>query len=147
MLHSLGLARARGGDLKAFEELIGRHNRTVYRTLMAILGDPPEAEDAMQEAFLNAFRHIGEFQGRSKFSTWLVSITRNSAFQHLRARKKTESLEDAGHEGEEEFRPRPMRAWQDNPEQRYSQTQMRELVEREREPAYDQLRRLPGRVR
>ena len=63
------VARAQGGKLEAFEELLRRHSQLVYRTLMAILGNPADAQDAMQDALLSAFKHIGGFQGRSKFST------------------------------------------------------------------------------
>jgi RNA polymerase sigma-70 factor, ECF subfamily len=52
-----------------------------------ILDGPEEAQDAMQDAFLKAFQHISEFQGRSKFSTWLISIARNTALQRLRERE------------------------------------------------------------
>jgi len=124
------VTEARGGDLEAFEALVRRHSRCVYRTLMAILGHREEAQDAMQDAFLNAFKHLGKFQGRSKYSTWLVSIARNTAIQRLRDRQGTESLDDTAFDGEEEFRPRQVRAWQDNPEQIYSQVEIRELVER-----------------
>ncbi len=124
------VAEAQGGSLEAFEVLIRRHSRGVYRTLMAILGDAEEAQDAMQDAFLSAFKHIAGFQGRSKFATWLVSIARNTALQRLRDQKNMESLDDGAFEGEEEFRPRQVRAWQDNPEQLYSKTETRQLVER-----------------
>jgi len=124
------VASAQDGDLEAFEDLIRRHSRSVYRTLMAILGDPEETKDAMQDAFLSAFKHIAGFQGRSKFSTWLVSIARNTALQRLRERKDTESLDDGAHGDDGEFRPRQVRAWVDDPEQVYSKTEIRQLVER-----------------
>jgi NAD(P)-dependent dehydrogenase (short-subunit alcohol dehydrogenase family) len=81
------IASAQNGDLEAFEELVRRHSRFIYRALVAILGDRDGAQDAMQDAFLSAFKHIAGFQGRSKFSTWLVSIARNVALQRLRHRK------------------------------------------------------------
>ena len=124
------VAGAQGGDLEAFEELVRRHSRLIYRALVAILGDRDEAEDAMQDAFLSAFRHIAGFQGRSRFSTWLVSVARNEALQRLRHRKHTESL-DAFELGEEhDFRPRQVRGWQENPEQLYSKAEIRQIVER-----------------
>jgi RNA polymerase sigma-70 factor, ECF subfamily len=124
------IAGAQDGDLEAFEELVRRHSRSIYRTLAAILGDRDEAEDAMQDAFLNAFKNIAGFQGRSKFSTWLVSIARNQALQRLRQRKGVESL-DAFELGEyRDFRPRQVRAWQDNPEQYYSKAEIRRIIER-----------------
>ena len=123
------VASARDGDLEAFEVLVRRHSRLIYRTLVAILGDRDEAEDAMQDTFLSAFEHIGGFQWRSKFSTWLVSIARNAALQRLRHRKDVESL-DAVELGEDGyFGPRQVRAWQDNPEQYYSKAEIRHIVE------------------
>ena len=75
------VAQAQGGSLEAFEELVRRHTQLIYRTLMAILGNPTDSQDAMQDTLLNAFKHIRGFQGRSKFSTWLVSIARNTALR------------------------------------------------------------------
>jgi RNA polymerase sigma-70 factor (ECF subfamily) len=102
----------------------------VYRTLAAILDNPDDALDAMQDALLSAFKHIAGFQGRSKFSTWLVSIARNAAIQRLRGRKNEESLDECVLDGDRELRPRQVRAWQDNPEQLYSGLEIRQLVER-----------------
>ena len=124
------VADVQRGRVEAFEELLRRHTQSVYRTLMAILGDPEEAKDAMQDALLSAFKNIGGFQGRSKFSTWLISIARNTALQRLRDRKSTESLDEGTDKGDGEFRPRQVRAWQDDPEQSYSSTEMRRLVEK-----------------
>jgi RNA polymerase sigma-70 factor, ECF subfamily len=121
---------AKGGRLEAFEELVRRHSQLIYRTLTAILGDPVDAQDAMQDALLSAFKHIGGFQGRSKFSTWLVSIARNAAIQRLRGRKDFESLDEGESQEERDFRPRQVRAWQDDPEQCYSKSEIRHLVER-----------------
>ncbi len=124
------VAQAQGGKLEAFEELVRRHSQLIYRALVAILGDPVEAQDAMQDALLSAFEHIAGFQSRSKFSTWLVSIARNSAFQRLRGRKDVESLDGGEYEEDRDFRPRQVRAWQDNPEQCCSKSEIRQLVER-----------------
>ena len=124
------VAQAQDGKLEAFEELVRRHSQLIYRTLTAILGNPADAQDAMQDALLSAFKHIGEFQGRSKFSTWLVSIARNTALQRLRGRKNVESLDEGEYDEDEDFRPRQVRDWQDNPEQCYSKSEMRQLVER-----------------
>ena len=122
------VARVQKGDLDAFEELMIRHNQRVYRTLVGILGNPDDARDAMQDTFLKVFQHLGGFEGRSKFSTWLVSIATNTGIQRLRERRPMESLDDSGPE-EEGFRPRQVQAWTDDPEQLYSQTEMRSLIE------------------
>jgi len=124
------VSQAQAGDLEAFEGLVRRHSQLIYRTLVAILGDPVEAQDAMQEALLSAFQHIGAFEGRSKISTWLVSIARNGALQQLRRRRRVESLDEVDSGDDRDYRPRQVRAWQDNPEQGYSKSQIRELVER-----------------
>ena len=119
----------RGGNVDAFEQLIERHSRRVYRTLVGILGDPEDARDAMQDTFLKAFQHLDKFQGRSKFSTWLVTIATNTGIQRLRERKPVESLDDSPGDAGESFRPRQVRSWADDPEQLYSETERRRLVE------------------
>jgi RNA polymerase sigma-70 factor (ECF subfamily) len=124
------VAQAQSGGLEAFETLVRRHGQLIYRTLIAILGNPPDAQDAMQDTFLSAFKHIGGFEGRSKFSTWFVSIARNTALQRLRRGRLFESLDEDVYEEERDSRPRQVRAWQDNPEQCCSKSEMRQLVEK-----------------
>jgi RNA polymerase sigma-70 factor, ECF subfamily len=123
-------AHARAGSLEAFEELIRRHSRLVYRALAAILGNQDHAQDAMQDVMLSAYQNIAAFQSRSKFSTWLVSIARNKAIEYLRKRKKEISLDEAPFGEDEDFRPREVRDWVDNPEQAYSRREIRQLIER-----------------
>jgi RNA polymerase sigma-70 factor (ECF subfamily) len=124
------VAQAQCGELEAFEELVRRHARLIYRALIAILGNAADAQDAMQDTLLRAFKHIGGFQGRSKFSTWLVSIARNAALQRLRGRRDTESLDQSETEEDCKFHPRQIAAWQENPEQSHSRTEIRQLVEK-----------------
>jgi RNA polymerase sigma-70 factor (ECF subfamily) len=121
------VARVKAGETDAFEELVRRHGRKVYRSLIGILGTAEEAEDALQDAFLKAFQHLPEFEGRSRFSTWLVRIALNTGLQRLRGRKDFETLDDDS----EEFRPRRIQAWQENPEDLYSREELRRLVETE----------------
>lgn len=128
------VARAREGDLGAFEDLVRRHHRRVYRTLMGITGHPEDAEDGTQSTFLKAFEHIGGFQGGARFSTWLTRIAINEGVQRLRRRRETESLDAvAGDDREEEepFRPADLQAWTENPEQIYSRAEIRGLLEKE----------------
>lgn len=119
---------------------MNRHSQRVYRILIALLGDAEEARDAMQDTFLKAFQHLGGFEGRSKFSTWLVSIASNTAIQRLRERRPLESLDESEFEAEEGFRPRQVQAWTENPEQLYSQMELRGLIERS-------IMRLPAKYR
>ena len=104
------VAQAQSGKLEAFEELARHHSQLIYRTLTAILGNPADAQDAMQDTLLSVFKHIDRFQGRSKFSTWLVSIARNTAFQRLRRGKHFESLDEAVCNEEQDFRPHQVKA-------------------------------------
>jgi RNA polymerase sigma-70 factor (ECF subfamily) len=124
------VSRAQDGNLEAFEELARRHTQLIYRTLMAILGDVADAQDAMQDTLLSAFKSVGGFQGRSKFSTWLGSIARNAALQRLRSRRNIESLDQNCSDEDGDFRPRQVTAWQANPEQWHSKTEIRDLVEK-----------------
>ena len=81
----------RAGDMRALDALMRRHNRTLYRTARAILRDDAEAEDAVQEAYLRAYRALASFRGDSKLSTWLVRITANEAL--MRRRRNTRTAE------------------------------------------------------
>lgn len=130
------VAAARQGDTGAFEELVHKHGRRVYRTLAGILGNHEDAQDAMQDTFLKAFRRLNTFEGRSRFSTWLVSIGANAAIEKLRERRPVDSLDEGLVDEEGAFRPRLLQSWCDSPELRYVKLQMKELVQRE-------VRRLP----
>src|SRR5271169_6331223 len=88
------VARVQAGDTEAFAELVKRHEKRVYRTLMGITGVREDAEDATQGAFLKAYLHLGSFQGASRFSTWLLRIAINEGLERLRRRKQTVSLDD-----------------------------------------------------
>ncbi|HEX6155200.1 MAG TPA: RNA polymerase sigma factor [Burkholderiales bacterium] len=76
--------RVAQGDAAAFEGLMRRHNRTMFRTARAILRDDAEAEDALQEAYLQAYRTIGGFRGAAQFSTWMARVVANEALARLR---------------------------------------------------------------
>ena len=66
--------RVSSGDVQMFEILMRRYNQRLYRTARAILQDDAEAEDAVQQTYLNAYRHLDQFEGRAQFSTWLTRI-------------------------------------------------------------------------
>src|SRR5262252_5001708 len=77
-------ARVAHGDQAAFEALMRRYNRSLFRTARAILRDDAEAEDALQEAYLQAYRTIGTYRGDAKLSTWLARVVANEALMRLR---------------------------------------------------------------
>jgi RNA polymerase sigma-70 factor, ECF subfamily len=78
--------RAAGGDNMAFERIMRRHNRLLFRTARSILKSDAEAEDALQEGYLKAWRAIGNFRSDARLSTWLVRIVINEALGRLRRR-------------------------------------------------------------
>jgi len=121
------VSRVKNGETDAFEELVRRHGRRVYRSLIGILGNAEEAEDALQDCFLKAFQHLPEFEGRARFSTWLVRIAINAGIQRLRGRKDFDSLD----EELDDFRPRQIQAWNENPEESYSREELKRIVEQE----------------
>lgn len=89
------LAAARRGDATAFDDLVRRHTRTMYRVAVRILSDPVEAEDAVQDAWVSAWRSLSTFRGDSKVSTWLYRVVTNAALAQLRRRKLTVPLDPA----------------------------------------------------
>jgi RNA polymerase sigma-70 factor (ECF subfamily) len=98
---------AQAGDAAAFERLYQLHGRRVYALCLRMVGNPADAEDLMQEAFLQLFRKIGTFRGESAFSTWLHRMTVNVVL--MRLRKKTlpaASLEETTEPDEETGGPR-----------------------------------------
>lgn len=93
------LDRARAGDPDALGEIFDQYHNQVYSLSYRILGSAVEAEDLTQEVFLQVFRKIGSFQGRSSFSTWLYRVTVNKARDQLRGRRRSlELLTDDGEE-------------------------------------------------
>jgi RNA polymerase sigma-70 factor, ECF subfamily len=78
--------------MEAFEQLMRRHNRALFRTARAILGDDAEAEEAVQDAYLQAYQSLGDFRGEARLSTWLVRIAANEAFARRRKQKRRSAL-------------------------------------------------------
>jgi len=116
------VAAAKRGEVSAFEELVTRYERKIFRVTRNITGNLQDAEDAMQEAFLKSYEHLTNFKGDSRFYTWLVRIAVNEALMKLRRR----------HPGEfsisEDLMPRELDDWGPTPEERYQQVQMQEIL-------------------
>jgi len=124
------VARAQGGDTNAFNQLVGKYERKVFRLAKNITKNQEDAEDVLQETFLKAYSHINGFQGNSKFYTWLVRIAVNEALMKLRKRKsdKTVSM-DEGVDTGEEVMVREIAVWEEDPEQRYSREEIRAILD------------------
>jgi RNA polymerase sigma factor (sigma-70 family) len=82
------VANAKLGDEHAWTELWRRHGNVAHRILWRITGNREDAEDALQETFLKCFVHLKSFDGRAKFSTWLVTIATNTALTQLRKKRR-----------------------------------------------------------
>lgn len=88
------VAAAQDGDLRAFESLVTRHQTRMLNIAYRIIDDYDEACDAVQEAFISAYRHLGAFRGEAKFTTWLTTITVNfsrNRLQQMRSRRRREA--------------------------------------------------------
>jgi RNA polymerase sigma-70 factor, ECF subfamily len=118
------VAAAKAGDISAFETLVGRYERKIFRLAMNITQNREDAEDAMQEAFLKAYEHLGEFQGNSRFYTWLVRIAVNQALMKLRRRRPNVVSLDQELDTGEDMMPREVEDWGPSPEERFGQTEL-----------------------
>ena len=122
------VAAAKAGDAAAFEELVNRYERKIFRLTMNITRNREDAEDAMQEAFLKAYSHLQSFQGDSRFYTWLVRIAANEALMRLRKRRPNEFSLDEPVEGTDDLMTREIEDWGPSREQRYAQTELQEIL-------------------
>jgi RNA polymerase sigma-70 factor, ECF subfamily len=86
--------RVREGDLTAFELLVRRHNQRLYRAIRSVLRSSEEVEDAMQDTYFAALKHVDQFEGRAQFGTWLLKIGINEARARLRRRGRLVALDD-----------------------------------------------------
>src|SRR5436853_7296692 len=122
---------AKAGDVTAFEELVRRYDRNVFRIAQHITQNREDAEDVVQDAFFKAYSNLAQFQGQSKFYTWLVRIAVSEARMKLRRRRpeRTVSLDEEV-KTEEDSLPREVADWSPNPEQQYSQAELREILTR-----------------
>jgi RNA polymerase sigma-70 factor, ECF subfamily len=120
---------AREGDMQAFEQLIQKYDRNVFRIAQHITQNREDAEDVVQDAFLKAYQNLNKFQGNSKFYTWLVRIAVNEALMRLRKRKtdKTVSM-DEDVETEDGSMPREVADWSPNPEQLFGQSELGDIL-------------------
>jgi len=122
------VAAAKGGDAGAFEELVNRYERKIFRLTMNITRNREDAEDAMQDAFMKAFSHLDRFHEESRFYTWLVRIAANEALMRLRKRRPNQFSLDEPIESEDDFVPQQIEDWGPSPEQRFAQTEMRDIL-------------------
>ena len=125
------LASARAGDPAAFECLVMPHWEGLLRVTQRILRNREDAEDAVQTAFLDAFRNLNGFHGRSRFSSWLTRIAMNAALMRVRVsrRKRETSIDEVAEAGGAQSKFHPVET-RPNPEQQYLSKEGRDLLAR-----------------
>jgi RNA polymerase sigma-70 factor (ECF subfamily) len=123
------VSSARGGDVKAFETLVQKYDRQIFRIAQHITQNREDAQDVVQDAFLKAYEKLDQFQGNSKFYTWLVRIAVNESLMRLRKRRTGKMVSiDEDIETEEGSVPRDLADWSPNPEQNYDQAELAEIL-------------------
>lgn len=121
------VGRLKAGDMSACTACVNAHSDSLYRLAYRLLRDEAAAEDVVQETFLNAFKALDKFDGRSKLSTWLFRIAYNNALMRLRARRPTLALDEEA-DGEGTTRPVVV-PWHETPEEVLSQKELREALD------------------
>ena len=124
------VALAKEGDEAAFTTLVNRYSGKIFRLAQHITQNQEDAEDVLQEAFLKAYTHLSSFAGNSKFYTWIVRIAVNESLMKLRKRKsdKLVSLDEPVDTGEEEV-VREVAVWEQTPETKFTQTELRGILD------------------
>ena len=125
------IERGLGGDARALDVLFSRNTRTLYQTALRVLGNPEDAEEALQEGLLSAYRNLPRFERRSQFSTWLTRIVINAALMRRRSKRSRPavSLDDFASEGELPLAER-FADESPNPEQIYAGTELGDRVKK-----------------
>lgn len=119
------------GRRECFAHLVERYQKLVYHIVQGILDNPADSEEILQESFLKALQHIGDFRGEAQFRTWLTRIAINEA--RMRFRKYRPKLHDSIDELPDdamEMRPRELRDWQPNPEETLAEAELASLLEK-----------------
>ena len=121
---------SKNGDVAAFEQLVKRYDRKLLRIAQNVTHNREDSQDAVQEAFLKAFQHLGEFREDSQFSTWLIRITLNQSL--MKVRKQRRSIREVPPEEDfqsgENMLPIEVADWAPNPEQLYRASELRDIL-------------------
>ncbi|WP_294515564.1 sigma-70 family RNA polymerase sigma factor [uncultured Intestinimonas sp.] len=121
--------RARKGDESAFEVLVTDNEKRIYNLCRRLTGNPEDAAELTQEAFLNAWRGLGRFQGESSFSTWLYRLASNACIDFLRKEKRRQNLSmTVSLDDEEEARQVELPDERYTPERELERTEVRQAV-------------------
>jgi RNA polymerase sigma-70 factor, ECF subfamily len=120
---------SKNGDVAAFEQLVRRYDRKLFRIAHSVTHNREDSQDVVQETFLKAYQHLAEFRGDSQFSTWLIRITLNQSLMKLRKQRRTREVsldEDFG--TDEDVLPQEVIDWAPNAEELYSVSELRNIL-------------------
>lgn len=119
------------GDATAFEEIVSRYDRKLFRIACHIMHNPADAQDIVQETFIKVFQNLGRFRADSKFSTWLYRIVINQSLMELRKRRTKPSAADVSLDpGTDSELPVDLSDWRPNPEEQYKRSELADLLNR-----------------
>ena len=117
------------GDVSAFEQLVKRYDRKLFRIAQHLTYNREDAQDVVQEAFLKAFQHLGQFREDATFSTWLIRIVMNQSLMTLRKRGPLKAVSiDQDFQSEDGNLPIEVADWSPNPEELYRAAELREIL-------------------
>ena len=118
----------RNGDVSAFEQLVKRYDRKLFRIAQGVMHNAEDSQDAVQEAFFKAYQNLDSFREESQFSTWLIRITLNVSLMKLRKQRSMRevSLDDSSTDGS--ILPIEVTDWAPNPEQLYWASELRAIL-------------------
>lgn len=119
------IQRVLEGEKALYEIVMRRYNQRLYRAIRSVLRDENEVEDVMQDAYVRAYNHLADFEGRSQFSTWLIRIALHEAFARQRRGARTQQFDEESISGGVEMVP----ATALDPEQQTSRGELRHLLE------------------
>lgn len=122
--------RAQGGDLAAFEILMGRYEHRIYRLAQRMMGNDADAEDVLQETFLKVYSRLRQFQRESRLYTWIVRIAVNEALMKLRRRRGNVVSLDEEIPSEEGTISREFADWRPDPEQQYRTSELGTILQK-----------------
>jgi RNA polymerase sigma-70 factor, ECF subfamily len=133
MQNEISLERLIAGDRAEIARLVDLYSSSIYRLGLKMLGNPQDAEDVLQNTFLNALTHLSSFEGRSSVATWLYRIAANEALMLIRKRRPEVSLEGSDQSGEpedaEDLKPAQFADWSGLPEEELLSTEGKNLLD------------------
>jgi len=119
----------KNGDAAAFEQLVKRYDRKLFRIAQHITHNREDAQDVVQEAFLKVFRKLSQFRENSQFSTWLTRITVNESLMKLRKQHSSREVSiDEGFQSQDQMAVFELADWAPNPEQLYRGSELRNIL-------------------